>query len=244
MNLLNRVFVTLSSLTILFAAAAFIWISWSAPRDMAISFRSLALFASNSPGTLRLIITGVGGIAILLCLLILLAELSPESKDDIQIANVKGGKAKISVKAVQERIINELSQLEYVDKVDPTVKSRGSAADIHVAVQSSSVSYQNEANKVLQMVRDAIERDMGVKVRRLDATFTTEPLKAGYTASLPRSASLSYNEAIIVPEAATGEPVLAQDRRDETPEPYLDRHASTMPLTAPHIHDQESRDKV
>ncbi len=243
MNLLNRVFVTLSSLTILFTAAALIWLSWSAPRDMATSFRSLALFASNNPGTLRLMITGVGGITILLCLLILLAELSQESKDDIQIANVKGGKAKIRVKAVQERIINELSQLEHVDKVEPMVKSRGSAADIHIAVQSSAVSYHNEANKVLQMVRDAIERDMGLKIRRLDATFTTEPLKAGYTASTPRSSSFS-DEAIIVPEAATGEPVLAQDRRDETPEPYLDRHASTMPLTAPHIHDQESRDKV
>ncbi|MSQ15686.1 MAG: hypothetical protein EXR50_07480 [Dehalococcoidia bacterium] len=218
MNLLNKVFVTLSSLTILFTAVALIWISWSAPRDMETALRSFALFAANNPGTLRLVVTGVGGITILLCLLILLAELSPESKDDVQIAGLKGGNARIGVKAVRDRSIEELGQMDFVVKVDPIVNSSGSAADITIAVQTTSDSYLTEANNVLQIVRDAVENDMGVKIRRLNTTLTTEPLKTGYPTSVSRHASLArHDESIIVPEALSGEPTLAQDRSEQTP---------------------------
>ncbi len=221
---------TLASLMILIMAAGAMWIAWSAPREMAVSLRALALFASNNPGTLQLIITAVGGIAVLLCLLVLLAEVTPESKDDIQIRNVKGGKARISTGVVREKIIDELSQLEHIISVAPTVKSRGSSADIHVSAQLSSDSYQNEANMVLQTIRDSIEKDMGIKIRRLDATLTTKPLKDGRSTHAAKS--MPQNEAeevIIVPEAVTEEARPVYVQTDQPVSPPVDHKESVVP---------------
>ena len=238
MNLLNRVFMVLASLMMLILAVGTVWVAWTAPRELASFLRVLALFASNDPGTLRLVITAAAGVAILFFLLILLAEVSPESRDDIQIKNVKGGHAKVSVDLVRERIINDLSQLEHIQSVAPTVKSRGSAADIHVAAQLSNNSYQNEANAVLQVIRDSIEKDLGVKIRRLNATLTTKPLKEGRSARTVRTRPQN-EEPIIVPEVTSEEPLPVHGQRDVEP----DRRLTNEEAVAPHLYSQESRDK-
>lgn len=202
MNLLNRVLVTLSAFLLLILAVAAIYSVWSAPRDLSAFLRGVALFTSGNLGPTRIAITAVGGVIVLICLLILLAEFSTETKEDVQITNVKGGTAKVSIQTISDRIKREAERLEHIHSVEPHVTSRGSSADIHVRVRAYEGNYPEEASYFFHLIKNAVERDMGVKIRKLDANFTSYPGPRASSTETYRQEP-GQRDVIIVPDAET-----------------------------------------
>jgi uncharacterized alkaline shock family protein YloU len=127
-----------------------------------------ALFASG-----RVII---GGAIVLLCLILLWLELRRPRKKTIRTQKVAGGEAHIAVDSVAQRLSYNIDQLPDVVKVSPRITSRSRGVDIDLVLETSpEIDIPMKTEEVLQVTREVIEDQMGLKLGKVQVKIKHAP---------------------------------------------------------------------
>lgn len=96
----------------------------------------------------------------------------------VRIRTVDGGSAELDTASVSRRLGWHLDQLAEVIKVVPLVKSRGGSVDIKLEIEAApDVDIPMKTDEVVEVTRDIIEQDLGLKLGKLDVHMRCAPFE-------------------------------------------------------------------
>jgi hypothetical protein len=125
----------------------------------------------------------VGASAVLLFGSLLLIELWPRRRRGVRIHTREGGSAELDTTSVARRLAWHLDQLSEVITVIPDVKARGSAVDVRLEVETApNVDVPMKTDEVVEVARDIIEQDMGLRLGKLDVRIRHAPFEEEWAA--------------------------------------------------------------
>jgi hypothetical protein len=125
----------------------------------------------------------VGLSAILLFGTLLLIELWPRRQRGVRIHTREGGSAELDTNSVARRLAWHLDQLAEIITVIPDVKARGSAVDVRLEIETApDIDVPMKTDEVVEVARDIIEQDMGLKLGKLDVRIRHAPFEEEWAA--------------------------------------------------------------
>ena len=96
----------------------------------------------------------------------------------VRIRTTEGGSAELDPSSVGRRLQWHLDQLSEVITVIPAVKSRGGAVDIRLEIETApDIDIPLKTDEVVDVTREVIERDMGLKLGKLDVRMRCAPFE-------------------------------------------------------------------
>ena len=117
---------------------------------------------------------GVGAILVMGTLLVL--ELWPGQRRGVRVRTAEGGSVELDTQSVSRRLEWHLDQLAEIISVVPAVKSKGGSVDIRLEVETApDVDVPMKTNEVVEVTRDLIEEEMGLKLGKLDVHMRYAP---------------------------------------------------------------------
>jgi hypothetical protein len=123
----------------------------------------------------------VGQVAVVLAALVIfgslfVAEIWTGRRRGVRVRTVEGGSVELDTDSIGRRLVWHLDQLAEVITVIPNVKSRGSAVDIKLEVETApDVDVPMKTDEVVDVTRDIVEEDMGLKLGKLDVHMRYAP---------------------------------------------------------------------
>jgi hypothetical protein len=113
----------------------------------------------------------------------LLIELWPRRRRGVRIHTREGGSAELDTTSVARRLAWHLDQLAEVITVIPDVKARGSSVDVRLEVETApDVDVPMKTDEVVEVTRDIIEQDMGLRLGKLDVRIRHAPFEEEWMA--------------------------------------------------------------
>ena len=104
------------------------------------------------------------------------AEILSGRRRGVRIRTAEGGLAEIETNSIGQRLEWHLDQLAEVVSVVPSVKSRGGSVDILLEVETApDIDVPMKTDEVVNVTRDIIEQDMGLKIGKLDVRVRYAP---------------------------------------------------------------------
>jgi hypothetical protein len=95
----------------------------------------------------------------------------------VRIRTVQGGSAELDTSSISRRLSWQLDQLAEIISVVPIVKSKGGSVDIKLEIEAApDVDVPMKTDEVVEVTRDLIEQDMGLKLGRLDVHMRYAPM--------------------------------------------------------------------
>ncbi|HXF64244.1 MAG TPA: hypothetical protein VNK95_21630 [Caldilineaceae bacterium] len=95
----------------------------------------------------------------------------------VRIRTVQGGSAELDTASISRRLSWQLDQLAEIISVVPIVKSKGGSVDIKLEIEAApDVDVPMKTDEVVEVTRDLIEQDMGLKLGRLDVHMRYAPM--------------------------------------------------------------------
>lgn len=139
---------------------------------------SAALLALREANPVNFIIAQVAfgiGSAVLLVLL-LWVEVASMRRRGVRIYTAEGGTAELDTNSIGRRLAWHLDQVAEVITVVPNVRSRGSAVDIRLEIEAASdVDIPMKTEEVVQVTREIVEQELGLRLGRLDVQMRCAP---------------------------------------------------------------------
>lgn len=119
-----------------------------------------------------------GVIALILFGFLIGLEIWSGQRRGVRIRTVQGGSAELDTASISRRLSWELDQLAEVISVVPIVKAKGGAVDIRLEIEAApDVDVPMKTEEVVDVTRELIEQDMGLKVGRLDVHMRYAPME-------------------------------------------------------------------
>jgi hypothetical protein len=119
---------------------------------------------------------GIG--AVVLCVLLLWMQVSTLRKRGVRIYTADGGAAELDTDSVGRRLSWHLDQVAEIVTAVPNVKSRGSAVDIKLEIEAApDVDIPMKTEEVVQVTREVIENDLGLRMGKLDVHMRCAPFQ-------------------------------------------------------------------
>jgi hypothetical protein len=104
------------------------------------------------------------------------AEILSGRRRGVRIRTPEGGLAEIETNSIGQRLEWHLDQLAEVVSVVPSVKSRGGSVDILLEVETApDIDVPMKTDEVVNVTRDIVEQDMGLKIGKLDVRVRYAP---------------------------------------------------------------------
>ncbi|MFN8490534.1 MAG: hypothetical protein U0350_23295 [Caldilineaceae bacterium] len=120
----------------------------------------------------------LGVVAVLLFGSLLWAEIWTWQRRGIRIRTVEGGSAELDTDSVSRRLGWHLDQVAEIIKAIPIVKSRGGSVDVKLEIEAASdVDIPMKTDEVVEVTRDVIEQDLGLKLGKLDVHMRCAPFE-------------------------------------------------------------------
>ena len=120
----------------------------------------------------------VGVVAILLFGTFLWAEIWTWQRRGVRIRTIDGSSAELDTASVGRRLGWHLDQLAEIIKAVPIVKARGGSVDVKLEIEAASdVDIPMKTDEVVEMTRDVIEQDLGLKLGKLDVHMRCAPFE-------------------------------------------------------------------
>jgi uncharacterized alkaline shock family protein YloU len=174
-NLFNRVVVIL-----LFLALALALIFVAILPDQFVGWMQTMFNPMSITPLGRVELFVAAAIIVVASVLIVQAEIRPDRRRGVHLAQVKGGMAELSTDSIAGRIKQAAEAMPDVRQVTPSVASRGRSVDVHVGlIANPGIDVSQKANDVVQAVRDLVEKDIGVKVGKLQVNIKYEAKGVG-----------------------------------------------------------------
>jgi hypothetical protein len=119
----------------------------------------------------------VGVSAVLIFALLIGLEIWSGRRRGVRIRTAQGGQAEIDTFSISRRLSWQLDQLAEVISVVPIVKSKGGSVDIKLEIEAApDIDVPMKTDEVVEVTRDLIEQDMGLKLGRLDVHMRYAPM--------------------------------------------------------------------
>jgi hypothetical protein len=119
----------------------------------------------------------VGVIALIIFGALTGLEIWSGQRRGVRIRTAQGGQAELDTSSISRRLSWQLDQLAEVISVVPIVKSKGGSVDIKLEVETApDIDVPMKTDEVVEVTRDLIEQDMGLKLGRLDVHMRYAPM--------------------------------------------------------------------
>lgn len=119
----------------------------------------------------------IGVSALLIFGLLIGLEIWSGQRRGVRIRTVQGGSAELDTASIGRRLSWRLDQLAEVISVVPLVKSKGGSVDIKIEIEAApDVDVPMKTDEVVEVTRDLIEDDMGLKLGKLDVHMRYAPI--------------------------------------------------------------------
>jgi hypothetical protein len=110
-------------------------------------------------------------------------ELWVVQRRGVRIRTVEGGSAEVDTTSVGRRLAWNLDQLAEIIRVLPTVRSRGGSVDIKLEIEAApDVDIPMKTEEIMEMTREVIQQDMGLKLGKLDVHVRCAPFEPDWVA--------------------------------------------------------------
>jgi hypothetical protein len=182
MNLFNRIVVVLLWLALLVAAltvavapmASAVWLQTQATAMV----RQLTQWQAANPTNFLIWQAALGIGALLVFGTLLFFEFVSGRPRGVRIHTTEGGSAELDPNSVGRRLQWHLDQLAEVIAVIPAVKSRGGSVDIRLEIETApDIDIPMKTDEVVGVTREVIERDMGLRLGKLDVHIRCAPFE-------------------------------------------------------------------
>ena len=95
----------------------------------------------------------------------------------VRIRTKQGGTVELDTGSISRRLSWRLDQLAEIVSVVPTVKAKGGAVDIKLEIETApDIDVPMKTDEVVDVTRDIIEQDMGMKLGKLDVHMRYAPM--------------------------------------------------------------------
>jgi len=119
----------------------------------------------------------VGVVALILFGFLIGVEIWSGQRRGVRIRTAQGGQAELDTSSIGRRLSWQLDQLAEVISVVPIVRSKGGSVDIKLEIEAApDVDVPMKTDEVVEVTRDLIEQDMGLKLGRLDVHMRYAPM--------------------------------------------------------------------
>lgn len=161
---------------VLLAAVPDLALSWSRQALDWIEL-SLAQGATIDPSWLfGLLRAGSILLVTLLALVLLRWELRRKSIPVVRVRSASGGEAAVTADSIARRLAWHIDQLADVISVTPQVRTRGSAVDVELDLQTSpEVDIPMKTEEVIALTRDVVQAQMGLQVNKVKVNIEHAP---------------------------------------------------------------------
>lgn len=103
-------------------------------------------------------------------------EILEGQRRGVRIRTSEGGSAEVETQSIGRRLEWHLDQLAEIITVVPAVKPRGSSVDIMLEIEASpDVDIPLKTDEVVEVTRDVIEQDLGLKLGKLNVHISCAP---------------------------------------------------------------------
>lgn len=103
-------------------------------------------------------------------------EILAVQRRGVRIRTAEGGSAEVETNSIGRRLEWHLDQLAEIITVVPSVKPRGSSVDIKLEIEATpDVDIPLKTDEVVEVTRDIIEQDLGLKLGKLDVHMRCAP---------------------------------------------------------------------
>lgn len=181
MNLFNRVLAFLFSIVLVAGGLAVLFLAVAAPDEASGFVRGWSVYLSDQVSFANRLAAGLGAaVATVAGLLIFLLELPRRNSTTVQLKKLNGGEGVLSIGAVAQRVQHDVELLGGVRRAKPLVLGRGKRVDIRIDVTTDPyVEAAAKTQEVCQTIRENVEGQMGVRVRRVNVWVSHDPIKNG-----------------------------------------------------------------
>ena len=154
-----------------------------------------------------------GGLELILLVLLWL-ELRRRRRKSVQVDIEGGGKAKLGTSSVAQSLEYRIDELPGVRKVKPKIKSRGKDVDVIIDLDTSpSVNIPVLSAKVVELCRDILEGQLGVKIHnKVQVNVRHEPYPRG---TMPSTEPFGEEAVTEVPSSEQKEKIEAEPAEPE-----------------------------
>jgi hypothetical protein len=119
----------------------------------------------------------VGVIALIIFGVLIGLEIWSGQRRGVRIRTAQGGQAELDTSSISRRLSWQLDQLAEVISVVPIVKSKGGSVDIKLEIEAApDIDVPMKTDEVVEVTRDLIEQDMGLKLGKLDVHMRYAPM--------------------------------------------------------------------
>lgn len=187
MNILNRIVATILwiSLFLLFgilAALPFGFLTWTIDLLQMVETQLVDWQTANSTN----FVIGQIALGVLVVLLfgsLVWVEVWPRRRRGVRVQTADGGSVELDTTSIARRLEWHLDQLADVITALPQVKARGNAVDIQLDVETApDIDVPMKTDEVVEVTRDILETDMGLKLGKLDVRIRHAPFEEEWVA--------------------------------------------------------------
>ncbi len=137
----------------------------------------LATQQSNAPTNFMIARIAFGIVMVILLVMLLWLEVRPQRPKGVRI-RTSDGSAELDPSSISRRLEWHLDQLADVITVIPIVKSRGESVDINLEIETApDIDVAMKTDEVVEVTRDLVEQDMGLKLGKLDVRMRHAPFE-------------------------------------------------------------------
>jgi hypothetical protein len=142
------------------------------------SIGSLSAWQNDNPTNFLIAQVASGVVAILIFGTLLWVEIWTWQRRGVRIRTVDGSSAELDTASVGRRLGWHLDQLAEIIKAVPIVKARGNSVDVKLEIEAASdVDIPMKTDEVVEVTRDVIEQDLGLKLGKLDVHMRCAPFE-------------------------------------------------------------------
>ncbi|GIW05848.1 MAG: hypothetical protein KatS3mg060_0653 [Dehalococcoidia bacterium] len=195
MNVLNRLIVILLSVSIIVCSALTILGLALYQGEVIDIFRQVAAAYPRGVGLEPEVVIGIGVFAAVLSILaaiVLWLEVVPGGAPGVRLQSVGGATAIVTNDAIVQRVRYEAERVPGVRQARASMKTNGREANIRIDARlATDAPVAPVVDQISGAVRDAIENQMGVRIRRLSVFVKHEPMSAGPAGKAASAPSLA-----------------------------------------------------
>ncbi len=186
MNVFNRITALILWLALLILAIYLAVFSLQAVGQIQAGLNGVAewLVAQQAQSATNFLIAqlALGMVAVLLLGMLLWLEIRPTRPKGVRIRTSEGS-AELDPASISRRLEWHLDQLADVITVIPTVKARGDSVDINLEIETApDIDVAMKTDEVVEVTRDIVEQDMGLKLGKLDVRMRHAPFEPEWVA--------------------------------------------------------------
>jgi hypothetical protein len=177
MNVVNRAIAIVVLIVLIIAMPVLVFFSVAMPGKATAALSQAATSLQSSVTPRHVVVVVVIAVLLLLASLLLLwLEIRRTPSRAIQVQQISGGEAKVTIESIVQRLEYNVSRVQDVTSVRPVVTAKGSGVDVMLNLQTApEIDVPMKTEEVVQVAKDVVEKQMGLKLQKVTVEIKHAP---------------------------------------------------------------------